>query len=187
MTVDRLQRARAGSRQALEELLEAQGRRLLPYLRVRMGPLLRGQLESGDLLQETLLAALTGFDGFRGKNEDELFHWMARIAANQVKDHVQFHHRDRRDARRNEPFEESAVVASARSVLSRLAIKEGTSALEQALDELPDQQREVVLLRRFEGLSYTEIGDRLGRSADAARMLYGRAVAALAATIGSAR
>jgi RNA polymerase sigma-70 factor (ECF subfamily) len=75
-------------------------------------------------------------------------------------------------------------MASARSVLSRLAIQEGASALERALDDLPEQQRDVVLLRRFEGLSYAEIGERLGRSADAARMLYGRAVAALAAAMG---
>jgi RNA polymerase sigma-70 factor (ECF subfamily) len=184
MSSSRLERARAGSRGALEELLEAQGRRLLPFLRVQMGPLLRGQLESADLLQETLLAALAGFEGFRGEDEEALFHWMARIAANQVRDQVQFHRRERRDARRRKPLHESAVMASARSVLSRLAIQEGASALERALDDLPEQQRDVVLLRRFEGLSYAEIGERLDRSADAARMLYGRAVAALAAAMG---
>lgn len=51
--------------------------------------------------------------------------------------------------------------------------------LDRALSGLPDRQRMVVHLRLWDQLTFATIGERLGLSEDAARMLYGRAIARL--------
>jgi len=46
----------------------------------------------------------------------------------------------------------------------------------QAMAELSDDDREVITLRNFEHLEWTQVGQRMGRSAEAARKLWGRAI-----------
>ena len=48
--------------------------------------------------------------------------------------------------------------------------------LSEATNRLPEDYREVMVLRYQQGLSFEEVGERLGRSPDAARMLWARAV-----------
>ena len=66
-----------------------------------------------------------------------------------------------------------------RSVLSQVIIDEQAGELEAALDSLSDAHREIILLRKFEELSFREIAQRLGKSEDACRMLLARAMTAL--------
>ena len=61
----------------------------------------------------------------------------------------------------------------------RLVLEEGLEQLERGLESLDEPQREVIVLRKFEELSFTEIGERMGRSPDACRMLLARAMTAL--------
>ena len=58
--------------------------------------------------------------------------------------------------------------------------KEDLAKLAKAIDKLKPEYREAIVLTKIDGLSYAEIGDRLGKSADAVRMLATRAMAALA-------
>ena len=58
--------------------------------------------------------------------------------------------------------------------------QEALEALDQALARLPPEYREVILLRHREELPFAEIGRRMNRSADAARMLWSRAFNRLA-------
>ena len=76
------------------------------------------------------------------------------------------------------------LAAKVRSATSRLVWNEKAAQLERALVGLTEDQREVILLRRFEELSYPEIGRRLGKSPDACRMLFARAMTALTAALG---
>ena len=57
--------------------------------------------------------------------------------------------------------------------------REDLDKLEKAIDKLRPEYREAIILRKIEGLSYKEIGDRLGKSADAVGMLVSRAMVAL--------
>jgi RNA polymerase sigma factor (sigma-70 family) len=70
-----------------------------------------------------------------------------------------------------------------RSVLSQVILDEqaGEEArrLETALDSLSEAHRQIILLRKFEELSFGEIALRLGKSEDACRMLLARAMTAL--------
>ena len=70
-----------------------------------------------------------------------------------------------------------------RSVLSQVILEEQADAqasqLEAALGSLSDAHRQIILLRKFEELSFAEIASRLGKSEDACRMLLARAMTAL--------
>ena len=66
-----------------------------------------------------------------------------------------------------------------RSALSRVILDQQAQRLEDALDSLSPAHREVILLRKFEELSFAEIAERLGKTEDACRMLLARAMTAL--------
>jgi RNA polymerase sigma-70 factor (subfamily 1) len=177
-----LRRAREGSRDALDLLLGECGERLLAFIRLRLGPGLRSQLESGDILQITLMRAFQHIEQFDGDSRKSLVAWLVSIAQNAMRDQVDYVHRQRRDADRTVPLSEAeeAMAAEVRSEVSRLILTEETKRVEKALEALNPIHREVILLRKFEELSFQEIGERLGRSPDACRMLLARALTALA-------
>lgn len=71
------------------------------------------------------------------------------------------------------------LAARVRSETSRIALGEELARLEHALETLAPDQREVIVLRRLEELSFGEVAERLGRSPDACRMLFARAMTSL--------
>jgi RNA polymerase sigma-70 factor (ECF subfamily) len=179
-TSDLLQQARAGSPEALNRLYERCAGRLLAFIRLRLGKDLRSRLESRDILQSTLLKSLDHLRDFNGNETRSLMAWLARIAEREIKDCADFHHRQRRDAARDVPVEDGAPLpALTRSALSRVILDEEAKRLEAALDALDPSHREVILLRKFEELPFAEIGQRLGKTDDACRMLLARAMTAL--------
>lgn len=176
-----IRRATEGSGEALNAVFDRFGGRLLALIRLRMGPSLRRQLESRDILQQTMLEAFRHVDQFEGSGERSLMGWLGAIAHNQIRDHARFFRRAARDVVRNVPLEEAndEVARQLRDEVSRLHLQEQALLLERGLESLEEVQREVILLRRFEELSFREIGQRMGRSADACRMLHTRAMTAL--------
>jgi RNA polymerase sigma-70 factor (ECF subfamily) len=106
--------------------------------------------------------------------------WLARIAEHEIRDRADYHRRLRRDAAREVAVDDDAPLAAAgRSALSRVILDERARRLEEAMETLLPAHREVILLRSFEELSFREIAKRTGRSEDAARMLFARAMTAL--------
>lgn len=172
-----LRRAREGEAGALDDLLARVATKLLPLIRLRMGRGLRGRMESRDILQSVLLKSYQRMEQFDGGS---LMAWVARIAENEIRDQHEFHGRQRRDAGRDASLDGDAGLRSpVRSALSQAIWTEESERLERALESLPEAQREAIVLRKLEELSFREIGERLGRSEDAGRMLFGRAMAAL--------
>ncbi|MCZ6659005.1 MAG: sigma-70 family RNA polymerase sigma factor [Gammaproteobacteria bacterium] len=178
-TTTLLQAARAGSREALEELFKRCGPRLLALIRLRLGPDLRARLESRDVLAECLLTAFQKFDQLRQSDGASFNAWLARIAENEINDLAEHHHRQRRDVRREEFLEDEHLVGEVRSLTSRVAVDEQLRLIECALETLEAEHREVILLRKMYELSFPEIGERMGRSPDACRMLLARAMTEL--------
>jgi RNA polymerase sigma-70 factor, ECF subfamily len=179
-SADLLRRAKAGSADALDELYERCGGRLLAYIRLRIGRDLRTKLESRDILQVTLLKSLEHLTEFRGSHTPSLMAWLAKIADHEIRDRVDYHRRERRDAAREVVIDtDAALPAPARSALTKAIFNERAAELERALESLAPDHREIILLRKFEELPFGEIGRRLGRSEDACRMLLARAMTAL--------
>lgn len=184
---DLLRRARSGSSDALNLLYERCAGRLLGYIRLRLGRELRARVESRDILQAALLKSVRHLDDFRGLDLRAFQAWLARIAEHELRDCADHQQRLRRDAAREAPLDEDAAVpALTRSALSRILLDERARQLETALDTLSPEHRDVILMRKFEELSFAEIGVRLSRSEDAARMLFARAMTALTLALGVA-
>jgi RNA polymerase sigma-70 factor, ECF subfamily len=183
-SADLLRDARAGSPEALNLLYERVAARLLAYIRLRLGRDLRGRLESRDILQSTLLKSFQKIGDFRGSETRSLMAWLARIAEREIRDCADYQHRQRRDAAREMPLDDDAPVpAITRSALSRVILDEQARRLEEAIDALSPDHRDVILMRKFEELSFGEIAQRTGRSEDACRMLLARAMTALTLTL----
>lgn len=183
-----LRRAKEGSDEALDELYRRCAGKLLALIRVRMGPSLRAHLQSQDILQATLLKSYEHRGEFRGADRDSLMAWLATIARREILDQADFQGRQRRDAARETGLGPAAeaVPAPVRSALSRAIWSEQAARLEAALESLPEAHREVIVLRKLEERSFADIGARLGRSEDAARMLFARAMTALTLAMGGA-
>jgi RNA polymerase sigma-70 factor, ECF subfamily len=171
---------------SLESVYARVGPRLLAFIRLKMGRSLRARLESRDILQATFLKSLQHLDRFEGGESRAFTGWLMRIAENEIRDRADFHGRQRRDAHREEDVSAyGEIAARTRSALSRLILDEKAERLEAAIESLSDAHRDVILLRAFEDLSFPEIGRRLGKSEDASRMLYARAMTALTLALPS--
>jgi RNA polymerase sigma-70 factor (ECF subfamily) len=173
--------AKGGSDEALNRLLERCAGKLLALIRLRMDRALRARMESRDILNATLMKAFQHLDQFEKADSSSLMGWLARIAENELRDQRDYHGRQRRDAAQVVALDQGldGLEARVRSQTSRLFFKEELSRLERALQTLDEQHREVILLRKLEELSFVEIGERMGKSTDACRMLLARAMAAL--------
>ena len=179
-STDLLRRAKQGSDAALNLLYERCAGRMLAYIRLRLGRELRARMESRDILQATLLKSLTHLHELKGEERESLMAWLARIAEHEIRDRADYHQRQRRDAAREVAIDdESPLAVAARSALSQVILDERARALEAAMDTLSPAHREVILLRKFEELTFPEIARRLGKSEDACRMLFARAMTAL--------
>jgi RNA polymerase sigma-70 factor (ECF subfamily) len=175
-----LERAKAGSPDALNLVYERAAGRLLAFIRLRLGRDLRSRLESRDILQATLLKSFQRLGDLRGNDTRSLMAWLARIAEHEIRDCADHQHRQRRDAAREVPLvAEAPVPAITRSALSRVILDEEALRLESAIESLSADHRDVILMRKFEELSFADIAKRTGRSEDAARMLLARAMTAL--------
>jgi RNA polymerase sigma-70 factor (ECF subfamily) len=152
--------------------------RLLAFIRLRMGRTLRSKMESRDILQAALMKSFQHLEDFKGSDTQSLGAWLARIAEREIADRVDFHQRQRRDAAREEPLDDG-VPAPVKSALTQAILDEKARQLEAAMDTLSDAHREIILLRKFEELSFGEIARRVGKSEDACRMLLARAMVAL--------
>src|SRR5262249_33428174 len=71
------------------------------------------------------------------------------------------------------------LAGTAPSPTDAVPAKEGDAALQQALQQLSDEHRQVIQLRNFDRLEFDEIGRQMERSAEAARKLWARALVKL--------
>jgi len=177
-----IERAKAGSDAALNALYARCAGKLLPLIRLRMGRSLRTELESRDVLQTVLLKSFQRLGQFEGSATGSLMAWLARIAENEIRDRADYQGRQRRDAARRVPLDavdERELPAPVRSALTQAILNENAERLERALEALTDSHREIILLRQFEELTFPEIATRLGKTEDACRMMFARAMTAL--------
>src|SRR5438034_9698203 len=128
-----IERARAGSGDALNALYTRCAGKLLPLIRLRMGRSLRTELESRDILQAVLLKSFQRMGQFDGSATGSLMAWMARIAENEIRDRADYHGRQRRDAARRVPLDavdERELPAPVRSALTQAILHENIKLVE---------------------------------------------------------
>jgi RNA polymerase sigma-70 factor (ECF subfamily) len=182
-----LQGARSGNPAAFDSLFN----RFTGYLSIlagaQLGNRLRRKLDPDDIVQETLLEAHRQFPQFRGQSGRELIGWIRRILAGQIaltlRRYLGTKRRDVRMERDSvdcldhsaEPFDRALIAAEpAPHVLADQ--REQVGLLSGALDRLPHDYRQVIVLRQVEALTFGETARRMGRSEDAVQKLWLRAL-----------
>jgi RNA polymerase sigma-70 factor (ECF subfamily) len=187
-------RAKAGDRQAVAELLDLYRNYLLLLARVHIDKNLQAKADASDLVQETCLMAARDFAQFRGETEAEFVAWLRRILANAGAALVRKYKGTRtRDIGREQQIQQqldqsscalAQLVVGPDSTPSRIAARrESAVVLANALARLPDDYREVVVLFHLEGLSLADVAARMGRSVPSVHGLRTRAILRLRTTL----
>lgn len=182
-----LEQAREGSAIAIGNLLEAARSYLLLQADHELPQSLRAKVGPSDIVQETALDAQRDFLRFRGTTQEQLYAWLRTILQNNVTDAVRrFEMAQKRTAKRETSL---SVIVDRRgiSVLppgsntpDHSAIRrEDAALLAGVLTRVPDDYQTVLRLRYWDGLTFPEIAIRIGRSDEAARKLWYRALARL--------
>jgi RNA polymerase sigma-70 factor (ECF subfamily) len=177
--------ARAGSREALGNVLESCRKYLSLVAARELDCDLHAKGGTSDLVQETFLEAQRDFARFQGNSEGELLAWLRQILLNNVSNFTRRYRGTRkRELNREVPIATEDSASSPGLVLPDLMLTpysqavqhEQAEALRRAVERLPEEYRQAIVLRYLEGRSFEEIGQRLGRSPDAARKLWSRAM-----------
>lgn len=132
---------------------------------------LRDHHDAEDVTERTFLSALAAIRGFR--DEGASFRaWLFRIAHNTVVNDRRSHAR-----RPTAPLDAARDRAVPEADPARLVTHaEEVRAVLRALEELPEERRQVILLRFVDGLTAAEVGKIIGRSPGAVRVLQHRAL-----------
>jgi RNA polymerase sigma-70 factor (ECF subfamily) len=161
---------------------------LLVLARLHHHDRVQGKFDASDVVQQTLLEACRALPQFRGQTEAELLAWLRQVLAHVLAHELRRYQGTRqRDVGREISLDQALAQSSQR--LADLLAASGPTPSQQAvrheqellladvLARLPDDYREVIVLRNLEGLTHEEIARRMDRSVGAVRMLWVRALA----------
>jgi RNA polymerase sigma-70 factor (ECF subfamily) len=180
-----LSAAHAGSAEAEGQALDRCRRYLLEVARQALGPGLQAKGGASDLVQETYLEAHRQFASFDGVSEAQLRAWLRCLLMHKA---AQLGRRYRGTRKRQlsreiplgvvDAFAPRPSQIAGRSPTPSVVViaDEQLRRVNEAISRLPADYRQVMMLRYQQAMSFEEVGQRLGRSPDAARMLWARAL-----------
>jgi RNA polymerase sigma-70 factor (ECF subfamily) len=163
--------------------------------RLQLARRLQGKVDASDVVQQALLEAVRALPQFRGTGEADVLAWLRGILAHVLaREARRYAGTQQRDVAREVSLEQELAESSRRlgdvlaaeqtSPSEAAARREQSVLLADALARLPDDYREVIVLRNLEGLPHEEVAARLGRGVGAVRMLWVRALARLRQELG---
>lgn len=144
-----------------------------------------GKIDQSDIVQQVLLKAYVARGQFRGQSEGERLAWLRRILVRSVAHATRDLHSQRRDINREQPLAAN-VRSSSRRLNDFLAVDQSSPSqnllrqekiqfVAEAIERLPKDQREVVILRYRNQSSIQELATALGKSTSAIASLLHRA------------
>ncbi len=180
-----------GDENAMSEFLELKKGAVTGYINRQLGTGLRKKVEADDIFQEVAIEALKRVDSAF----DDPFGWLCRIGDQKIIDaYRKFFGASKRDARReisadgpaaaNEQGIANMLVASFTSPSAVFSREHKNLQMLQALEHLPEENREALRLRYFDGLGSKEIAEKLGKSNGAVRVMLSRSLARLQELLG---
>ncbi|MBK8975440.1 MAG: sigma-70 family RNA polymerase sigma factor [Planctomycetes bacterium] len=178
LSLELVRRIQAGDCEAFADLYRRYRDRLLLTIRLRLGAGLRARLESEDVLQSVVRQAMQDLQGFEPREDGSLEHWLHVCVLNKIRGLAAWHGAQKRAG--DEPLTDTLASDLAAAAPPDYVESERYARLERELARLPEPMREVILLRRIEGLGNAEAARRLGRSEAATAQLHARAMARLA-------
>lgn len=178
---DLVRRFRAGDEDAFETLFERYKNLLARTIRSRLPSHLRRRVDVSDLIQETRLVVFTRRGDFELRSDSAFGSWVIGIGRMKVREAIRHHlHTAKRSAEaevtRGQRMPTGQHVAENPSPSGVAMSAEDAERARRALERLPADYRQVLLLTYGQGLTLSEAGQLMGRSAEAVRKLCGRAV-----------
>lgn len=163
-----VQQAKDGDREAFETLFAHLTPALYAWADMRIRPAQRGQLDPGDVVQEVFLRALRAFDGFT-LDGPSIRAWLFRIAKNVLLEAGRAARKHGTGSSGSETRELAlhGIPDSITSASMRLARDEQLASFREAVDALPEEDRALVVHCGIEGMSRSEVADRLGLGVEA--------------------
>ena len=178
---DLIDRARLGMPDAIGRIFESARGHLIDLADRELPADVRAKIGPSDVVQETAVDVQRDFAQFTGKTPEECFAWLREILRHNVVDAI----RRYRDALKRAAAREVSLGAASgggsfvdgHRLPDRSAIRrEEAAALKESMARLPDDYRRVLELRYWRGLSFVAMAPELGRSPDAVRKLWYRAL-----------
>ncbi len=161
----------SGDKSAISKLIEKHRCRVLDYIRM----MVKDRDVADDIFQETFVKVVRVIDSGRYTDNGKFLSWVLRIAHNQVIDHF-------RQAKQSGKVTEAdagydilnTLRFSSRTVEDEIVEQQIEDQIRAMVDALPEEQREVVMMRYFSGLSFKEIAEHTDVSINTAlgRMRY---------------
>ena len=193
-SMDIVTRIQAGDEPAWGELYKRYHDQLLFTVRMRLGSSLRTVLESEDVFQSVALDAFKALQRFEYQGPGSLERFLKKMVLNKIRERAKYFGAQKRAggvaldvnalgdlAAASQPGLQSAANAG-----PEYHAAETYGRLERAIASLPQSMREVLLLRKVEGLTSAEVAAQLGKSDAAVRKLASRAMARVAAAMAEA-
>lgn len=179
-----------GHEGALEALLERNLGWIRKRVSRRLGPLLRAKGETGDYVQDAMVDVLRYGPKFVMSDEAQFRALLAKIIENVLCGRHDWFTAQRRSADRERPMERETILdfdrirhASSTRPGEALERDESKEFARIGISLLEEADREIILLRQWDELSYLEIGERLQVSENTARMRFERALPKLARVV----
>lgn len=157
-----------GDTDAFGRLYDAYVRRIYDFIYYRTHHRETAEDLASDVFMKAF-AKIGDFDGRKGTFSS----WLYRIARNRVIDHY------RTDKKTDDIDDVWDLLQSDADVARDAETRERLREVETYLAALPAAQRDIVIMRAWDGLSYAEIAETIGKSESACKMAFSRAVAAL--------
>lgn len=160
-----------GDKSAISSLIDRHSRRVRDYIRMMVKD---GDIAE-DIFQETFIKAVKVIDEGRYADNGKFLSWILRIAHNQVIDYFRAQKQNRQVNESNAGYNVLGTLRFAeRTIEDQMVSEQIEQDIRQLVEMLPDEQREVVMLRYFSGLSFKEIAEQTNVSINTAlgRMRY---------------
>ena len=161
----------SGDKGAISQLIERHSRRVREYIRMMVQD---GDV-ADDIFQETFIKAVRVIDQGRYTDNGKFLSWILRIAHNQVIDHFRSLKQQKQVNESDAGYNVLGTLRFAEQTVEDEMVSAQISAdVRRLVELLPDEQREVVMLRYYSGLSFKEIAEQTNVSINTAlgRMRY---------------
>jgi len=173
-----------GDRMELALLFDYYRQRLAKLVSLYMAPNLRGRVTYTDVLQEAYLDADGRVDEYLQRRDVDFYVWLRGITMQRLAKLHRFHLcTKRRAVAREIPLPQPSSLVLGQQLISRgsspsshLRKQELRQRVERAVADLPDSDREVILMRHFENLTNKQVAHALGLQESATTMRYSRAL-----------
>lgn len=160
-----------GDQSAISKLIERHSRRVRDYIRM----MVKDADLAEDIFQETFIKAVRVIDEGRYTDNGRFLSWVLRIAHNQVIDYFRAQKQNRQVSESNAGYNILGTLRFAEnSIEDRMVSSQIEADIRALVELLPQEQRDVVRMRYYDGLSFKEIAEQTGVSINTAlgRMRY---------------